>query len=162
MMNISIITGIDDPMVNLWILIWVVGIVGAIYALFGGLKTVAVSDTLNGVGLLIGGFMIVFFGLIAVSGGEGIFEGFTILRTEIPDKLNSIGGATESVPFGTLFTGVMIINVYLISIYKYLTLCFQYLHLLKIFLSKVDLPAPFFSHQSVDFALFLNQKLTDF
>jgi solute:Na+ symporter, SSS family len=112
MINISVITGIDNPMANLWILIWVVGIVGAVYALFGGLKTVAVSDTLNGVGLLVGGFMIVFFGLSAVSGGEGIFEGFNILKTEIPDKLNSIGGADQSVPFGTLFTGVMIINIF--------------------------------------------------
>jgi SSS family solute:Na+ symporter len=112
MMNIGVITGIDNPTTNLWILIWVVGIVGSIYALFGGLKTVAVSDTLNGVGLLIGGFMIVFFGLIAVSGGGGVFEGFSILKAEIPEKLNSIGGAGQSVPFGTLFTGVMIINVF--------------------------------------------------
>ena len=41
----------------------IISIVGSIYAIFGGLKAVAVSDTVNGVGLLIGGFMIPFFAL---------------------------------------------------------------------------------------------------
>mgnify|MGYP000564509229 FL=1 len=35
----------------------VIGIVGACYAIFGGLKAVAVSDTINGIGLLIAGFL---------------------------------------------------------------------------------------------------------
>ena len=34
-----------------------------LYALFGGLKGVAISDTLNGVGLLIGGAMVFFIGV---------------------------------------------------------------------------------------------------
>ncbi|MFP3490846.1 solute:sodium symporter family transporter, partial [Staphylococcus sp. SIMBA_130] len=37
---------------SVWLVIWVIGIIGAIYAIFGGLKAVAVSDTLNGIGLL--------------------------------------------------------------------------------------------------------------
>lgn len=32
--------------------IWGIGIIGGIYAIFGGLKAVAVSDTINGVGLV--------------------------------------------------------------------------------------------------------------
>ncbi len=112
MMKISVITGIDNPIINLWILVWGVGITGAIYALFGGLKTVAVSDTLNGIGLLVGGFMILFFGLNAISGGEGVLKGFSILNTTDPQMFNSIGAKNESVPFGTLFTGVMIINIF--------------------------------------------------
>ena len=39
-----------------------IGIVGSIYAIFGGLKAVAVSDTVNAIGLLIGGLMIPVFG----------------------------------------------------------------------------------------------------
>ena len=35
----------------------VIGIVGGCYAIFGGLKAVAVSDTINGIGLLIAGFL---------------------------------------------------------------------------------------------------------
>ena len=35
-----------------------IGVIGSIYAIFGGLKAVALSDTVNGVGLLIGGLLI--------------------------------------------------------------------------------------------------------
>ena len=41
----------------------------SIYAGFGGLKAVVVSDTINGIGLLIGGLLIHFFGLAYI--GEG-------------------------------------------------------------------------------------------
>ena len=34
----------------LWICVWGIGLVGSIYAIFGGLKAVAVSDTVNAVG----------------------------------------------------------------------------------------------------------------
>ena len=40
--------------------IWAIGLIGSLYAIFGGLKAVAVSDTLNGYGLLSGGFAIPF------------------------------------------------------------------------------------------------------
>src|SRR3712207_9576752 len=49
-----------------------IGIIGAIYAIFGGLKAVAVSDTVNGVGLLIGGLSIPVFALIVL--GHGSFS----------------------------------------------------------------------------------------
>ena len=44
-----------------------IGIIGACYAIFGGLKAVAVSDTINGVGLIIGGFMLPIFGVLATA-----------------------------------------------------------------------------------------------
>ena len=44
--------------------------IGSIYALFGGLRSVAVSDTLNGVGLLVGGFLITGYAL-SLLGGDG-------------------------------------------------------------------------------------------
>ena len=44
-------------------------IIGSLYALFGGLRTVAVSDTINGIGLLIGGLLIAWFSLTTL--GEG-------------------------------------------------------------------------------------------
>ncbi|KPQ23255.1 MAG: solute:Na+ symporter, SSS family [Halomonas sp. HL-48] len=112
MLDLPALTGIESPTTLLWLTVWVVGIVGAIYALFGGLRTVAVSDTLNGVGLLIGGFVIVYFGLQAVSDGNGIMEGWNTLKTSNPDKLNSIGGDDQQVPFFTLFTGVFLINLF--------------------------------------------------
>ena len=48
---------------SLVITIVAVGVIGSIYAVFGGLKAVAVSDTINGVGLLIIGITVPIFGL---------------------------------------------------------------------------------------------------
>ena len=55
----------------LWMIILLIGGLGSAYAIFGGLKSVAVSDTINGVGLLIGGLAIPFLGLAAL--GDGSF-----------------------------------------------------------------------------------------
>ncbi|EPC02562.1 transporter [Litchfieldella anticariensis FP35 = DSM 16096] len=112
MLDLPGLTGIQSNTVLLWMTVWVVGIIGSIYALFGGLRTVAVSDALNGIGLLIGGFVIVYFGLQAVSDDGGLLAGWEILKQSNPDKLNSIGGPEQQVPFSTLFTGVFLINLF--------------------------------------------------
>ena len=41
--------------IELWKIVLTIGVLGSSYAIFGGLKSVAVSDTINGVGLLVGG-----------------------------------------------------------------------------------------------------------
>ncbi len=113
-MDVPSLTGLSSESANLWLMVWFVGIVGMVYALFGGLRSVAVSDTLNGVGLLVGGFMILYFGLHYIGGtqGQGWMEGFSILQEAIPEKFNSIGGPDTEVPFSTLFTGILIINMF--------------------------------------------------
>ncbi len=88
-----------------------VGVVGSIYAIFGGLKAVAVSDTINGIGLLIGGLMIPVLGLVKLGGGS-MSEGVHILTTVHPEKLNSVGAPTSSVPFAVMFTGMLFNNLY--------------------------------------------------
>ncbi|WP_148861395.1 solute:sodium symporter family transporter [Marinobacter fonticola] len=112
MLDLPGLTGIQSDTALLWGTVWVVGIIGSIYALFGGLRTVAFSDTLNGVGLLIGGFVIAYFGLQAVSDGNGVMAGWEMLKETNPDKLNSIGSSEQQVPFATLFTGVLLINLF--------------------------------------------------
>ena len=47
-----------------------IGLIGAIYAIFGGLKAVAVSDTINGIGLLVGGFLVPILA-VCILGNEG-------------------------------------------------------------------------------------------
>lgn len=92
----------------------VIGIIGAIYAIFGGLKAVAVSDTINGVGLLIGGFMVPIFALIALGGGD-FMEGITTLVTQSPEKLNAINPANAKsplIPWPVLFTGMIVNNLF--------------------------------------------------
>lgn len=95
----------------LWLTVWAIGIIGSIYAIFGGLKAVAISDTINAVGLLIGGLMIPVFGLLAVGDGS-VSEGISILIESHPDKFNSIGDSDSSIPFGTIFTGMMLVQLF--------------------------------------------------
>ena len=88
-----------------------VGSVGAIYAVFGGLKAVVVSDTINGVGLLVIGIMVPTLGLMLL--GDGSFvDGLITITTTNTHKLNAIGGATDPVPFGTIFTGMILANLF--------------------------------------------------
>ena len=110
-LDLKALTGIQSDTTILWITVWFIGIVGSIYAIFGGLRTVAVSDTLNGFGLLLGGVLIALFGLNAVSDG-GIFQALGEMKAAHPEKFNSIGGSESSVPFGTLFTGVLLLNLF--------------------------------------------------
>ena len=105
-------TGLAAYDIALWSIVWLVGIIGSIYALFGGLRTVAVSDTLNGVGLLVGGFLITGFALGQLGGEGGIAEGARVLVADQGARFNSIGGPESSVPFGSIFSGIFIINLF--------------------------------------------------
>jgi len=88
-----------------------IGLVGSIYAIFGGLKAVAVSDTINGIGLLIIGILVPVLGLMALGGGS-FGDGLDRLLTDHPDKLNAIGSSKDPTPFGTLFTGMLFANLF--------------------------------------------------
>ncbi|MHC5053433.1 MAG: solute:sodium symporter family transporter [Planctomycetota bacterium] len=103
--------GIQSDLANLYLVVIAVGTIGSVYALWGGLRTVAVSDTLNGIGLLVGGFLITYFGLKAVGDG-GFFAGLGKMKELAPDKFNSIGGSGTSVPFSTVFTGILLLNLF--------------------------------------------------
>lgn len=89
----------------------VIGVIGALYAIFGGLRAVAISDTLNGIGLLIIGVLTPVLGLLALGQGD-IAAGIATIVTEHPEKLNAIGTAQDPTPFGTLFTGIIFANLF--------------------------------------------------
>lgn len=110
MFNIPELFGVSKN-VALWITVWIIGITGAIYAIFGGLKAVAVSDTINAVGLLIGGMLIPVFGLMAVGDGN-ILDGISTLMREHPEKFKSLGGPKSSIPVETIFTGMMLVQLF--------------------------------------------------
>ena len=95
----------------LWGGVWLIGTLGSIYAIFGGLRSVAVSDTLNGMGLLAGGMLMAYLSLLAVSDG-GAIEGIRVLHESNPEHFKSLGGAKSSVPWPTLFTGVLLLNMF--------------------------------------------------
>ena len=96
----------------LWLIVWMVGIIGSIYALFGGLRTVAVSDTINGVGLLVGGFLITGYALSQLGGDAGISGGINRLAQEQGERFNSVGSKDTSVPFGAIFSGIFLLNLF--------------------------------------------------
>jgi SSS family solute:Na+ symporter len=110
MFDVPGLLNIDESQA-LWVCIWGIGIIGSIYAIFGGLKAVAVSDTINAIGLLIGGILIPLFGLLMVGQGD-VFEGISTLTNEVPEKFNAIGSSSSSIPFTTLFTGMMLVQLF--------------------------------------------------
>ena len=96
---------------TIWLCVWSIGIIGSIYAIFGGLKAVAVSDLINAIGLLIGGILIPYFGLKLVGNGS-IGEGLTTIWENHPEKFELKGEVDSSIPFGTIFTGMILAQVY--------------------------------------------------
>jgi|TARA_B110000240_G_scaffold86512_1_gene98420 SSS family solute:Na+ symporter len=97
---------------SIWICVWGIGIVGSIYAIFGGLKAVAISDSINAIGLLIGGLLVPVFGLMLIGDNGSIIDGLSVLINENPEKFKSMGGPTDPVPFYTIFTGMMLVQLF--------------------------------------------------
>lgn len=109
MFNIDEMLGVSE-WEAIWILVWAIGLVGSAYAVFGGLKAIAASDALNGVGLVLGGLLVPYFGLKYVGDGDWL-AGWRELVATHPDHLNSIGKPTDPVPWTTLFTGMLLVNL---------------------------------------------------
>jgi len=96
----------------------IIGIIGGCYAIFGGLKAVAVSDTINGVGLIIGGLLVPFIGLAVLGnqvGAGGIAEGWKYIVSADPAKLNAVNAwnaPQPEVPWPLIITGMFFNNLY--------------------------------------------------
>jgi len=108
--NVSETLGVSKAQ-GLWITVVAVGLLGSLYAIFGGLKAVAVSDTINGYGLLIGGVLVPLIALVAIGDGNPI-SGLTKVFQHAPEKFNVIGEKGSVMPFGVLFTGLIINQLY--------------------------------------------------
>ncbi|WP_269446882.1 solute:sodium symporter family transporter [Gallibacterium genomosp. 3] len=100
-----------DRSTALLIMVWGVGAIGAIYAVFGGIKAIAIADTLNGVGLIVGGLTVTLFALGYVGDGN-VWSGLVEVFESHPEKFNSIGAEDSLVPFSTLFTGLIVSNMF--------------------------------------------------
>ncbi|WP_422082455.1 solute:sodium symporter family transporter [Ulvibacterium sp.] len=108
--GVSDFLGVDTTQ-GLWITVVVIGAIGSIYAIFGGLKAVAYSDTINGLGLLIGGLLIPILALMAI-GDNNIVDGLVKVYEFAPEKFNVIGKPDSVLPFEVLFTGLIINQLY--------------------------------------------------
>ncbi|WP_157473258.1 solute:sodium symporter family transporter [Eudoraea adriatica] len=104
---------------GIWITILVVGGIGAIYAIFGGLKMVAYTDTINGFGLLVAGLLVPILALWSIGDGN-LAEGISMVFKKNPGKFNIIsretgigpGSRTAILPFEVIFTGLMLNQIY--------------------------------------------------
>jgi SSS family solute:Na+ symporter len=101
----------DDTAFNLIVVSGLMAIIGGCYAIFGGLKAVAVSDTVNGIGLAIGGLLIPICGLSFVGGGD-VIEGLSTIMQEHPERMAPIGDSDAAIPWQTLFTGVTLLTTF--------------------------------------------------
>lgn len=96
---------------GIWLTVITIGVIGSVYAIFGGLKAVAYSDMLNAIGLMIGGLMVPVFALWDIGSGS-VVAGLSKVYEAVPDKFNVIGAEDSVMPFSTLFTGLMINQLY--------------------------------------------------
>ena len=95
-----------------WLLVWGVGVLGSLYAILGGLKAVAISDTINGVGFLIAGLLVPLLALMQVGDGNAWTGLETVYTSERP-KFDITGDEPGSfLPFGVLFTGLVVNQTY--------------------------------------------------
>lgn len=94
------------------LMVWGIGTLGSLYAVFGGLKAVAISDAVNGVGFLIAGLMIPVLALIYVGDGD-LLGGLSHVYEEEYEKFDITGDEPGSfLPFGVLFTGMIVNQIF--------------------------------------------------
>lgn len=100
-----------SPFTLVLIISVLIGAVGCGFVIFGGLRATAMSDTINGIGLIIGGLLIPFLALFVLGGGS-FMEGVNKLLTANPAKLNAIGNHNSSIPWTVLLTGLLFNNLF--------------------------------------------------
>src|SRR5476649_905326 len=108
--HVSQLTGLSSGSATI-VMVFALGAIGTLYAVIGGLRAIAVADVVNGIGLVIGGLMVPFFGLMAMGNGSFI-AGFGKLTMEHAERLNSIDGAHDPVPIGAALTGLVLVNTF--------------------------------------------------
>ena len=112
MFNVPELFGISQ-FAAVTIFVWIIGVVGGAYAIFGGLKAVAISDSINGVALIFGGLAVPIFGFWYLGNGGGFSSGMETFLTTNPEKFNAFGGADDpNLPFTAAITGLILVNLY--------------------------------------------------
>ncbi|UVO52815.1 sodium:solute symporter family transporter [Sphingomonas sp. SUN039] len=93
--------GTDVPII---VFAAILGVVAAAYTITGGLRAVAVMETYAGVGVMATAVLIVVLALRAV--------GWDLTSGVPAERLTMIGAADSPIPFHTLFTGMIFIQIY--------------------------------------------------
>jgi solute:Na+ symporter, SSS family len=78
-------------------------VIAALYTISGGLRAVAVMDTFSGIGMLAIAFLVVILAMAAIN-----FD-FSGIPAE---RLSMVGSTDSPIPFHTLFTGMLFIQIF--------------------------------------------------
>lgn len=92
--------GIDTPIIVISALL---AIIGAAYGISGGLRAVAVYDTISGVGILALSIAVLVLAMMAI---DFDFSGIPM------ERLSMIGDETSPIPWPTLLTGMLFIQMF--------------------------------------------------
>jgi SSS family solute:Na+ symporter len=89
----------------------------AAYSLYGGLASIAWTDTVQVVFLVLGGLATTYIALNTVSNGAGVFEGFSMILEKAPQKFSMILDKSNpeyaNLPgIGVLVGGLWVANLY--------------------------------------------------
>lgn len=103
--------------------IWLIGILAAAYTTFGGLKAVIWADLIQGSALILGGALVLFFGLQAMApDGAGLTAGWTAFMDQAGDKMHMrLPMDHPELPVTALFLGIWIPNFYYWGLNQYIT-----------------------------------------
>ncbi|WP_076414311.1 solute:sodium symporter family transporter [Shewanella sp. UCD-KL12] len=89
--------------ISVTLLAIIFAVIGAIYAIFGGLRAIAISDTLNGIGLIAMGVIVSYLAMNAVNWD---LSGVPI------ERITLIGDNQSDIPWHTLLTGMIFIQIF--------------------------------------------------
>lgn len=104
---------------SIWIMVWVIGIIGTFYSIVGGLRAITISDSVLSIGLLLIGIALPYYGFSYLGDGDFV-NGLNLVLSQRTEHLNSIGGKNSEIPFGTIFTGMLIMNLYYWGMEQYI------------------------------------------
>lgn len=103
----------------LWISVWVIGVIAFLYSAIGGLRSINAADAFFTLILCAVGILLPYYGLAHL--GDGSFtKGVSTVLNEHTEHLNAIGSPLDAVPFSTLFTGMIIVNLYYWGMEQYI------------------------------------------
>lgn len=103
--------------VNMFYAILGLSLFAAAYSLYGGLASIAWTDSIQVVFLIIGGLATTYLALDTVSNGQGMLEGFGIIYNKAPQKFSMILDKSNpeylNLPgIGVLVGGLWVANLY--------------------------------------------------
>jgi solute:Na+ symporter, SSS family len=103
----AITLGLLFPQLELWMLVWILALFAGIYVVVGGLEAVMITDTIDGVLLLIAGSVIFTLGFMELGSWDAIVQAAPENGMNIINPVDD-----EFLPWPGIFTGVLWLGFY--------------------------------------------------